>query len=369
MPYRIDRFTIDSHAMVGGRLRVDGYLSRTGVQVYDQGDGTVRREQRDATEVFADQALASFRAMPVTVGHPARGMVDAASWRALTHGHVGDDPRPAEDGRHTKASIWVLDAETQRRVQSRDLTELSVGYFAELDETPGVNADGEHYDARQTSIRGNHVALLPPGNARGGPTCKIRLDAAGNATTETERDRRSSMKFKVRADGYDHEVEATTDALVTALEKERTATSATTTGLEKRLDEALAKLDAELARSKDLAEKLATALDPALVAAAAKELEKVRSDARAIAGRDVEGTTAAEIRVSALRARGVDTTGKSVDYIDARFDSMLDHTPRNDLSQARRAVSDAAASQRVDESINVREVFALRLAGTGTGGE
>jgi len=89
--FRIDAARIDRFEMVGGRMRVDVFMSRTGVQEYDQGDGAVQREQRDASEVFAAESLASLRGMPVTVQHPRDTMVDGRNWRGLTHGLVGDE--------------------------------------------------------------------------------------------------------------------------------------------------------------------------------------------------------------------------------------------------------------------------------------
>ncbi|MGL5431928.1 MAG: DUF2213 domain-containing protein, partial [Plesiomonas shigelloides] len=49
--------------------------------------------------------------------------------------------------------------------------ELSAGYTAKYDFTPGVTADGEAYDAVQRDIRINHVALVP--RARAGRQARV----------------------------------------------------------------------------------------------------------------------------------------------------------------------------------------------------
>jgi len=372
MPFRLDRFRIDSHEFVGARLRVDGYLSRTGVQIYDQGDGTVQREQRDSTEVFAPDSLRSMHAMPVTVGHPATQMLDAANWKQLAHGHVGNDVRPAEDGAHTKASIWVMDSATQKRVIDKELCELSVGYFADLDETPGTNENGERYDARQINITGNHLALLKSDQARGGPGCRIRLDSLGNAQYHTDQPavdpvkREKRMKLKIRADGYDHEVEADTDSLAVALEKERTKQQEIVDGMKANLDQIKAKLDGEIEKAADLEAKLAEATDPEKIAAAADALAKIKADAIKVAGKEIpiEGTPH-EIRCAALVARGVDVSDKSDAYIEARFDAYAD-THVDHVGNARlKIVGDPKADEEDDNEINLAEILSDKLAGSG----
>jgi len=341
MPFRLDRFHIDKREFVGSRLRVDGYLSRTGVQSYDQGDGTTRREQRDAGEVFSKESLASFRGMPVTIQHPPQQMLDADNWRALAHGHVGDDVREAEDGQHTKASIWILDSAAQRRVSDKELVELSVGYFADLDETPGTNDKGEQYDARQIGIRGNHLALLKADQARGGRGC--RLDSQGNARYDEPADparEKAKMNFKIKADGYDHEVEADTDSLTVALDKERTKRTKIHDELQAHLDEIKAKLDAEIEKVQDLDGKLKVALDPKTMADSVDAMIKIRTDSRKVAGKEIElKGTRTEIMTAALTARGIDVADKSDAYIEARFDAALEAAPTADhLADARRTV-------------------------------
>jgi hypothetical protein len=155
--------------------------------------------------------------MPVTVQHP-EGLVTGANFRSVNVGVVGSDVRKADDGVHVAGSLWIMDGETQRRVQSRELTELSVGYTAGLDETPGTTPDGERYDAKQVEIRGNHIALLKAGQARGGPSVRLILDSHGDAVFDEEK---KLMKFKIHADGLQFDVESVDDNVLRALEKER----------------------------------------------------------------------------------------------------------------------------------------------------
>jgi hypothetical protein len=56
--------------------------------------------------------------------------------------------------------------------------ELSNGYASLIDFTPGETVNGQHYDAVQRQIRGNHVAVVDKGRA--GPMCRIGDAVASN---------------------------------------------------------------------------------------------------------------------------------------------------------------------------------------------
>src|SRR5688500_17320120 len=53
-----------------GFLRTQGRITKAGIFEYIQPDGKRRREFRPPEEVFSAKALKSFRAAPLTNGHP-----------------------------------------------------------------------------------------------------------------------------------------------------------------------------------------------------------------------------------------------------------------------------------------------------------
>ncbi len=140
----------------------------------------MRREFRPADQVFAEDALASFHGAAITVGHPPKG-VNTSNWRKNTVGHLGEDAK--KDGHLTATTVYLDDEGTIQRVLSGELGELSAGYDTTLEMTPGTTESGEHYDAVQTEIRGNHVALLPPGRGRAGPEVRLHLDESDDEET------------------------------------------------------------------------------------------------------------------------------------------------------------------------------------------
>lgn len=137
------------------RLVVQARIARTGVQAYADGD-----EYRPPEEVFAPPALASLEGLPITVGHVA--WITRAN---LDRYAVGFVRSPRRDGDHVAADLVIFDDATASRVQRGDLVELSVGYAVDVDRSGSVPT--------QRNIRGNHLALLGPGQARCGVSCSV----------------------------------------------------------------------------------------------------------------------------------------------------------------------------------------------------
>lgn len=173
MAFRLDNGSLrPPRRLADGRLRADGYLTRTGVFTYLNPDGSQRREYRPEAEVFRADSLTTFADAIVTDDHPAT-LVTADNAKQVQVGHVSGQPR--RDGDYVAATLVVSDAETIRKIESGKV-QLSCGYECDLDPTPGVAPTGERYDAVQTNIRGNHVAIVEM--ARAGEAARIRMDAA-----------------------------------------------------------------------------------------------------------------------------------------------------------------------------------------------
>jgi hypothetical protein len=333
MPRRLAVFRIDQHEQIGERLRVDGFLSRTGIQIYSDGLGGKRREYRDPTEVFHPEALSSFRAMPVTIQHP-KEMVTADNWRDHSVGHVGDEVKKADDEQHVFASLWIQDSEAIQKVQAGELQELSVGYTAHLDETPG-EINGERYDARQTDIRGNHVALLRSGQARGGRSVRIRLDSKGDAFL--------GEKMKIRINGLDFEVED--ENISKALEKERADSEELLKTAEKERDQAKARADSAEDKVKDLEKKIQDVNEEQ----ARRDRDGLIELARKF-GKDLQfkDETPEEIRRKALEFKGIKLDGKSDDYILFRFEHELERLDEAPVDKVREILYDRSDNDKTE---------------------
>ena len=155
--------------MPDGRIRVDGVLTRAGVFLYRNPDGSERREYRPPGEVFKQDSLKTFADVVVTDDHPPV-MVDASNARQFAVGHVSGDPR--RDGDLVIGRLTVMDATTIAKLEGGKVA-LSCGYEVDLESVSGVTPEGDRYDAVQRNIRGNHVAIVETGRA--GPEARIDL--------------------------------------------------------------------------------------------------------------------------------------------------------------------------------------------------
>lgn len=185
---RTDRGTIrlDDLARTGaGAVLVPAAVTRTGIFAYQQADGSEIRELRHPEEVLSPEALASLAHVPVTVDHPPDA-VDASTWADVAVGHVAGSTKvevgqavDGSDSHHVKTVLVISDAATIARLSpdagDDRLVEVSCGYYAELDMTPGEYG-GQPYDAMQRRIRYNHVALGPIGWGRAGATVRVLVD-------------------------------------------------------------------------------------------------------------------------------------------------------------------------------------------------
>ncbi len=317
-------------------MRVPAALSRTGVQLYPQHDGTVRREYRPPAEVFAAKSLATFDTATVVVGHP--DTISSANWREHA---VGDIRAAKQDGKYVSADLVIRDAATIAQIDSGALKELSCGYDCVLDMSPGVSPEGETYDAIQRDIVINHVGMGPGNWGRAGSEVRLRLDGGGVSYAD-ERDggrRPPSMTpeeikalqdklaaEKARADAAEAKVASRTDADVAA---ERA-----------RADATQAKLDEALSNAKKLTEQA----DPARVDARVAARVTVLDGARILHSKPVAATgTDREIMVAAIKSRdpNFDAADRSDDYIRARFDAKVEDARRagDDLANVNRGTS------------------------------
>lgn len=185
--YRVDLATGEvssaRETSIGG-VRARANLTRTGVFVYRQADGSTRREYRPADEVFDRESLDSLAHVPLTIGHPQKVTPD--NWSRVSKGHVGE--RPHRSGKFVSSDIHIEDRAAAADAKNEKLKELSCGYTCHFDPTPGTSPEGEPYDGIMRRIRYNHVALLPAGYGRAGPDVRMHLDTNDGVSGESAAD-------------------------------------------------------------------------------------------------------------------------------------------------------------------------------------
>jgi hypothetical protein len=160
------------------RTTKDGYLvanprvGRIGIQMYTgaelgKPDMKVVRVWRPEAEVMDKAAMATIAHSPITNDHPPDG-VNASNWKKYSVGHTGDTV--ARDGDFIRVPMTLMDASAIKDFNDGK-RELSLGYTSNLEWRQGSTPQGEPYDAVQTQIRVNHLAVVD--TARGGPKLAI----------------------------------------------------------------------------------------------------------------------------------------------------------------------------------------------------
>jgi len=153
-----------------GTIVADGRLTRCGVFTYFQPDGSVRRELRRRQDVCNPASLHTLIGRPVTNNHPP-GLLDAKTAREWMVGAQAGDVTVDED--HVRSKVSVLDASTIGAMRAGKV-EVSCGYECDCLEIPGEDPVYGRYDAIQTNIKYNHIAIVDKGRA--GPTAAVRMD-------------------------------------------------------------------------------------------------------------------------------------------------------------------------------------------------
>lgn len=329
MPQRFLRldaeFSNTQETPQGGRI-FQARLTRSGVFVYRNPDGSIVREYRPPSEVFSADSLATLQTAPVTREHP--GVVTAQNFRSVSRGNVlfGSVQR---EGDFAVGALVIQDSELLGDIDSGERTEISLGYQMVAVDTPGVTPEGEEYDRVQTSIKNNHVAVTKQGRA--GPEVCLRLDAAGDCVDDTGDDSPPEFKGIFRGEQdmksiviggvtYPLTTPAEIEAAQKALERESArmdSISGTKDGEISAMKIRAEKAEAEVKRLLEVNRKLARfdAEDMALI-----------KKATAVMGADysAEGKTSEEIMrevvAKAFPDRPLD--GKSLDYISGLFDSI-----------------------------------------------
>lgn len=356
-----DTLTVDTVKRTReGYLVADARAARVGIQEYAgrevDPDGSLGlrdratvRVWRSEDEVFHKDAIASFSTIAVTNDHPPEA-VTSDNWRKYGVGETGDEI--LRDGKFMRVPLAIRDAAAVRDYEAGK-RELSCGYTCDVVAQSGTTADGEAYDAIQTNIRGNHVAIVQRGRA--GPEVRI-----GDSTP---------MKT-ILIDGHSVEVSDAAEIAVANLKKQLTDAQTVIAGHATADAEMATKLSTADAKVATLEAKVATLeagqLTGDALDAVVAERGQLIADAKRIGGEnlDVKGSNA-DIKKRAVLAKLGDTyAGKDAGFFDAAFTLQVDALAKDGTRQLADALShikpapqlaDAATKAHQDRNNALRE--------------
>lgn len=338
--------------LANGTMIVQAKLARIGTQEYRNDDGSTRIEYRPPTNVFDQRSIDSFKLVPFTNNHPPE-MVTAENAHQYSVGAVGQDVH--RDGDWLVGTIAIHQAATVRDMESGKI-QISNGYDCDLEMTPGVTPNGDHYDAIQTNISGNHVALV--WNARAGQEAAARMDAAAVVET-SNKDTKVDLTQALAALAAANEKLGAVTARADAAEGQLKDAKARADKLEAERDDAKTKAESATKAHKDHADQMDALVDSRV---------ELLTACGAVLGAKLKRADGGEIALSKVSTKDLklalikhvtqsDCSAKSDAYIDARYDAaieqasasadtfreanslVMDH--RNDGTNTRKDVDDA----------------------------
>lgn len=201
---RYDRGSLPGEAEVTeeGYVKAKAIVTRCGVFLYKNADGTVRKELRHPDEVLKMDSLESMKMVPVVNGHPPERLVNADNAKRLAVGYTGETVETNMP--YVLANLVITDKDMVDDIVSKKKRELSLGYTVDLVEEPGLYY-GEPYDFMQTNIRYNHLAVVD--QARAGPEARIALDGEDAIEIFKEEADKMAKQKKIKIDTEEYLVD------------------------------------------------------------------------------------------------------------------------------------------------------------------
>lgn len=226
--------TLTEEGFIKGRAIV----TRTGVFLYKNADGTVRKELRHPDDVMIPESLESIKMIPIVDGHPPERLVTAENAKRLGIGFTGETVETEEP--FIIANMVITDKSMVEKIKDKKKNELSLGYTVDLIPMAGVY-NGEPYDYKQTNIRYNHLALVD--EARAGPEARIALDGDDAILMNEQELKMTKKSKKVKIDAQEYLMEEDAAGSVEELMKKHEALQAELKACQDMLDKAHAERD------------------------------------------------------------------------------------------------------------------------------
>lgn len=344
---RFDRASFKGDAVVTteGYIRANSVVTRCGVFTYQNADGSIRKELRHPDDVWNEDSINSMFMIPVTNEHPTDRLVNSFNFKRLSIGYTGEAVK--KDGDYVLSNFVINDAEGVEAVTKQGKKQLSLGYTVDLIDEAG-EYEGERYDARQTNIRYNHLALVA--KARAGEQATIALDRLDAFEIETEKEVDIMAKRKIKIDAEEVWLEPETASYVERMqddlrnltdEKERVSRELADKEAELKrvngeIEQIRMKMESTEAERDSMADMSKRAQDVVLShdsaefkRAVSKRIElldvaKKKLDADSVSKLDSLDDLSIKKQVIAKARKSISLDGKSNHYIDALFDTIVD---------------------------------------------
>lgn len=332
-----------------GFLSFMATVARIGNQEYLDANNKIKIVNRPEEEVASVESLATFANKPVTLLHPTDGLVTPNT--AKTH-QVGFTHSKAEYNRgFVQIGITLTDKEAIEAVKTGSLRQLSAGYTANVKDEKG-EWEGSLYDAKQTDIHVNHIALVEVGRA--GELCKVYMDSSSNnadisniliATTQNLKNNDNISNNTFIKEKSDSATKIMSDDKITSTTVEKSTERVLDHDLvvanyKLQLDTANGKLAGLEATNKDLSNQIndlkSSTIPKTQLHEAVKTRVKLEKSAALVFGDELPNTITdlSDIEVMSQvigkkYGTRINLENKSEDYIKAVFDTVMVNMSQN----------------------------------------
>jgi hypothetical protein len=234
-----------------GYIKAKAIVTRCGVFLYKNPDGTIRKELRHPDDVLKEDSLESIKMIPIVNGHPPERLVSAENAKILSVGFTGElvennDP-------YIIANMVITDKDTVKEIRDRKKNELSLGYTVDLIEDSGVYF-GEPYEFRQTNIKYNHLAIVE--EARAGSQARISLDRLdAEEVTKEDLIMTNKKQKKIKIDNVEYMVDEEAGNNIEKMISEKNALLKSKDELEDRIEQLENMLDKSNAERDSMRDK------------------------------------------------------------------------------------------------------------------
>lgn len=331
---RFDRGEVKSDVFVTaeGYIRGEAIVTRTGIFIYHNPDGSIRRELRHPDEVWNEDSISSMESIPITNNHPEEKLVSSKNFKNLVIGYTGQEIK--KDGDYIIASLVIADQDGVDWVKNQKRRELSLGYTVDLYKEDGIY-ENEPYDYVQKNIRYNHLAIVD--KARAGEMARIALDRSD--TIEILKEEKVMAKKKIKIDQEEIMVEPATAEYIERLLDDLKNLEEEKIRVEREIDDIKKKLERTEAERDSLREKTLEvfeekrefiSMDEASFNQKVSERVSLLRMAVEMLSKEskvnIDSMTNDEIKRKIIheKRKSISLDGKSTVYIDAMFDTIID---------------------------------------------
>ncbi|MEE9382854.1 MAG: DUF2213 domain-containing protein [Nannocystaceae bacterium] len=364
-----------------GFLLVPAAFSRAGIHDYrakqigitDRDPDDIVKVYRPEDEVFSDASMASFGRVPVTNEHPrGDGVVTLDNVDSLSVGMSDEDV--VREGDLMRGKLLITNRKAIADIEGGK-TQLSNGYHTDIEIGAGTTPAGEHFDAIQRNILGNHIAIVARGRGgarvsiadKGDGTVKLTLDgkeyevdqAVADALRKSQKDTEAALKLATDAEEESEKKKKEKEAKDIEIEK-RNKRENPDLNPKKVSDSALA-TEVETLKAK---------LDTALEQIPTTDQLDERADARAtvldtarrlVSDIDTSGKSNEAIRKEVVEKLCANVKDRSDDYNLARFDQLAEGGGEARRFAERNLMGPAVTDADLDARKNARAGYVTNL--------